>query len=125
MKALGFMGRSRSARAEGCRVLVGCGLIALLSSGCTTPGAVAPSTMPVTGTYVELGAAEESSSCGYTILFIPVKNPKPVATVIEEMIKERGGAALVEVSSSSSTTFYLFGVKNCVQVRGKIVNFSK
>lgn len=105
--------------------MVVCGLIAMLSSGCTTPGAVAPSTMPVTGKYVELGAAEESSSCGYTILFIPIKNPKPVATVIEEMIKDRGGVALIEVSSSSSTTFYLFGVANCVQIRGTIVNFSK
>lgn len=125
MKSLIFMARSQPAWTGGCRVLVGCGLIALLSSGCTTPGAVAPSTIPVTGKYVELGAAEESSSCGYTILFIPVKNPKPVATVIEEMIKSRGGVALIEVSSSSSTTFYLFGVANCLQVRGKIVNFSK
>ncbi|MBI4400975.1 MAG: hypothetical protein HY581_05030 [Nitrospirae bacterium] len=125
MKALHLTAQSPSAWANGCCALVVCTLITMWSAACTTPGAVAPSTMPVTGKYVELGAAEESSSCGYTILFIPVKNPKPVAMVIEEMIKGRGGDALIEVASSSSTTFYLFGVANCVQVRGKVVNFSK
>lgn len=102
-----------------------CALIAFLATACTTPGAVAPSTMPVTGKHVELGPAEESSSCGYIILFIPIKNPNPVSTIIEDMIKGRGGDALIEVSSSSSTTSFLLFTSNCVEVRGKVVNFTK
>lgn len=100
-------------------------VIAVLSVACTTPGAVAPSTMPVTGKYVELGPAEEASSCGYLILFLPVKNPDPVSDIIEGMIKGRGGDALIEVTSSSSVTSFLLFTKHCVEVRGKVVNFTK
>ena len=97
----------------------------LLVSGCTTPGAVAPSTIPVLAGYVELSPRETASSCGYTILTIPIKNPQPVSDMIEDMIRSRGGDALIEVSSSSSTTFYLVGVAHCVEIRGKIVRLSK
>jgi hypothetical protein len=97
----------------------------LLAVGCTIPGAVAPSTIPVLDTYVELSLREISSSCGYTILTIPVKNPQPISDMIEDMIRSRGGDALVEVSSSSSTTFYLLGVAHCVEIRGKIVRLAK
>jgi hypothetical protein len=97
----------------------------LLATGCTTPGAVAPSTIPVLDGYVELSPREVSSSCGYTILTIPLKNPQPVSDLIEGMIRSRGGDALVEVSSSSSTIFYVLGVAHCVEIRGKIVRLSK
>lgn len=100
-------------------------VIAMLSAACTTPGAVAPSTMPVTGRYVELGPAEESSSCGYTIFFIPLGAPKPVSVLIEQLVKSRGGDALIEVTSSSSSAFYLLWMSQCVQVRGKVVKFTK
>lgn len=100
-------------------------VLAVLSVACTTPGAVAPSTMPVTGKYVELGPAEESSSCGYTVFFIPLGAPKPVSVLIEELVRSRGGDALIEVSSSSSSAFYLLGMSNCLQVRGKVVKFTK
>ena len=99
--------------------------LAVLSVACTTPGAIAPSTMPVTGSYVELGPAEESSSCGYTFLFIPLGAPKPVSALIEDLIRSRGGDALIEVSSSSSSAFYLLGISQCLQVRGKVVKFTK
>jgi hypothetical protein len=104
--------------------VLGC-FLAWVLAGCTTPGAVAPSTKPISGNYVELGPAEEVDSCGYTVLFIPVKNPKPVADLLEDLIKNRGGDALVEVTSSSSTTFYLLGVANCVQIKGKVVSFTR
>ena len=100
-------------------------VLAALSVACTTPGAVAPSTMPVTGKYVELGPPEESSSCGYTIFFIPLGAPKPVSTLIEDLIRSRGGDALIEVSSSSSSAFYLLGISHCLQVKGKVVKFTK
>jgi len=100
-------------------------VLALLSVACTTPGAVAPSTMPVTGRYVELGSAEESSSCGYTILFLPLGAPKPVSALIEDLVRNRGGDALIEVSSDSSSAFYLLGMSHCLHVRGKVVKFTK
>ena len=103
--------------------LVLCALTGWLAA-CTTPGAIAPSTMPVPGKYVELGAAEESSSCGLMILIIPVKNPKPVADVIEDMIKSRGGDALIEVSSESTFSSFLLFTTSCVEIRGKVVKFS-
>jgi len=100
-------------------------VLAVLMVACTTPGAVAPSTMPVTGRYVELGTAEESSSCGYTFLFLPLGAPKPVSALIEDLVRSRGGDALIEVSSGSSSTFYLVGMSHCLHVRGKVVKFTK
>lgn len=99
-------------------------IIALLGAACTTPGAVAPSTMPMIGKYVELGPAEESTSCGYIALFIPLGAPKPVSALIEELVKSRGGDALIEVTSSSSSSYFFVG-SNCVQIRGKVVKFTK
>ena len=100
-------------------------VITVLSVACTTPGAVAPSTMPVTGRYVELGPAEESSSCGYTILFLPLGAPKPVSALIEDLVRSRGVDALIEVSSASSSAYYLLWMSHCLQVRGKVVKFTK
>jgi hypothetical protein len=71
--------------------------------------------------YVELSGREVSSSCGYTALTIPIKNPQPVSEVIEEMILAHGGDALAEVSSNSSTIFYLLGVAHCFEIHGKVV----
>lgn len=96
----------------------------VIMSGCSTPGAIAPATMPATGKFVALSGQEEGSSCGYTVLFIPIKNPKPLSAVIDDLVKSRGGEALIEVTSNSKTVFYLLGVSNCVEVRGKVVNLS-
>jgi len=98
-------------------------IVFLFTAACTRPGATAPSTVPLAGTYVELGPPEENSSCGYTLLVFPLKNPRPVSQVIDQLIKRRGGEALIEITSSSSSTFYGVGVSNCVHVRGKVVNF--
>ena len=97
----------------------------LLMTACTTPGAVAPSTIPLGTNYVELGGKETSSSCGYTLLIIPIKFSQPVSDVIQEMISSRGGDALVEVSSQSWTTWYLLGWANCFEVTGKVVKVSR
>jgi hypothetical protein len=91
---------------------------------CTMPGPVAPSTMPLGSDFVVLGSREAISSCGYTLLTIPLKNPRPLSTLIEEMQSSRGGDALIEVASDSSVFFYLFGVANCIEVRGKVVKIS-
>lgn len=100
-------------------------LLLLLIAGCSAPGAIAPSTLPLTEHYVEIGNFEESSSCGYTILTIPVKNPSPLSDVIDEMVKARGGDALIEVTSYSSQAFYLLGMSNCIGVQGKVVKIGK
>lgn len=102
-----------------------CVLVAWLSAACMTPGAIAPSTMPATGNFIALGGAEEASSCGYIVLFLPVKNPMPLADLILDMVKGRGGEALIEVTSSSSVTSYLLLTTHCIEVRGKVVNFTR
>lgn len=101
------------------------GVVVFTISACTTPGAITPSTIPVGEAVVQLTPREATSSCGYTILTIPIKNPKPLSGLIEEMIRSRGGDALIEVSSESSVFFYLLGVANCLEVRGKIVKTSQ
>jgi hypothetical protein len=117
--------RMRSARLPAVMLMiVGLG-IGLLFAACTTPGAVAPSTMPVTGKYVELSKFEERESCGYIAFVIPIGSPDHIADMIDSLVKEYGGEALIDVTSSSSTSWFLLGGSNCVQVRGKVVKFSK
>lgn len=93
-------------------------------AGCTTPGAAAPSTVPVGEHYVELSKQQENSSCGYTALMIPLKNPAPLSILIEEMLKTNGGDALIDVDSNSSSVFYGVGMANCLSVRGKVVKIA-
>ena len=107
------------------RMAVACLCAGLLSAACTIPGAVAPSTMPVTGKYVELGPYEQVESCGYLFFVVPIGSPDHIADMIDDLVKSRGGNALIDVTSSSSTSWYLLGGSNCVQLRGKIVKFSK
>lgn len=99
------------------------GLVSLVA--CTTPGAMAPSTMPITGKYVELGPADEAESCGYLFLFLPIGSPDHVSDLIEQLVRSRGGDALIEVTSNSSTSWFLLGGSNCVTVRGKVIKLSK
>jgi hypothetical protein len=96
----------------------------LLTTACTIPGAIAPSTIPLGTNYVEVGGKETSSSCGYTLLIFPLGSPSPVSEVIDEMISSRGGDALIEVSSQSWTTWYLLGAANCFEITGKVVKVS-
>jgi hypothetical protein len=97
----------------------------LLTTACTTPGAIAPSTIPLSTHYAGIGDKETSSSCGYTLLMIPLGNSQPVSDVIADMISSRGGDALVEVSSQSWTTWYLLGGANCFEITGKVVKLSR
>lgn len=103
------------------------GVCVLLSSiACTTtPGAIAPTNLPIPGRYVELSKLERASSCGYTLATVPLKNPKPVSDVIDELIKSLGGEALVEITSNSTTMFYGVGVENCVNVKAKVINIAR
>jgi hypothetical protein len=101
-------------------------LILLSSMACTTtPGAIAPTSLPIPGRYVELSKLEAASSCGYTLGTVPLKNPKPVSEVIDELIKSRGGEALVDVTSNSTVMFYGIGVENCVNVKAKVINIAR
>ncbi|OGW68598.1 MAG: hypothetical protein A3A88_02330 [Nitrospirae bacterium RIFCSPLOWO2_01_FULL_62_17] len=118
-------GRIRSTGLQTCRLIAVSLSIGLLSTACTTPGAVAPSTMPSTGKYVELGPLEESESCGYLFFLLPVGSPDHISDMIDALVKSRGGDALIDVTSSSSTSWFLLGGSNCVQVKGKVVKFSK
>jgi hypothetical protein len=101
------------------------GAFAILTGCTTTPGAVAPSNVPVGENFVELGGRQTNSSCGYTVLSIPVKNPAPLPTLIQELITDKGGDALIDVTSSSSWTFYLLGMANCLEVQGKVVRVNQ
>jgi hypothetical protein len=91
----------------------------------TTPGAIAPSSLPIPGRYVELSKLEEASSCGYTVATVPLKNPKPVSDVIDELIKSRSGEALVDITSNSTVMFYIVGVKHCVNVKAKVIKMAR
>ncbi len=115
----------KSSRIEVRYVSVAMLIVLLVNAGCMAPGAIAPSTIPVGQNYVELSPREHVSSCGYTVLTIPIKNLTPLSTLIEDMVRSRGGDALIEVSSHSSVTFYLVGVANCIEVRGKIVKITR
>lgn len=102
-----------------------CLCVGFLPAACTTPGAVAPSTMPVTGKYVELSKFEERESCGYIAFVLPIGSPDHISDMIDSLVKEYGGEALIDVTSSSSTSWFLLGGSNCVHVRGKVVKFTK
>jgi hypothetical protein len=125
MNRTAFYNWLSSTRLRACRAAVACLCMSLLATACTIPGAIAPSTMPVTGKYVELGPFEESESCGYIFFIVPVGSPDHIADMIDTLVKSRGGDALIDVTSSSSTSWFLLGGSNCVQVRGKVVKFSK
>lgn len=100
--------------------------IFLSSMACTTtPGAIAPTNLPIPGRYVELSKLEKASSCGYTLFTVPLKNPKPVSAVIDELIKSRGGEALVDITSDSTVMVYGVGVENCVNVKAKVINIAR
>jgi len=96
-----------------------------LTAACSTPGAIAPSTIPLGKDYVAIGSKETSSSCGYYLLMLPLGFSQPVSDVISQMISSRGGDALIEVSSQSWTTFYLIGLANCFEVTGTVVKISR
>ncbi len=115
----------QSAWLRACRLTTVALGLGLLLTACETPGAVAPSTMPVTGKYVELGPFEESESCGYIFFILPVGSPDHIADMIDALVKSRGGDALIDVTSGSSTSWFLLGGSNCVHVRGKVVKFTK
>lgn len=93
----------------------------VLFAGCSTPGAIAPSTLPISGEYVEVGPMDERTSCGYAVLMIPFGSPEPISETIDAMVESRGGDALIQVSSESSSSFYLLGSSNCVTIRGIVV----
>lgn len=103
---------------------LGAGLIFSLMS-CTAPGAISPSTLPMPANKepVKLSKLEEASSCGYTLLSIPLKNPQPVSALIDELVKSRGGKGLIDVTSNSSIIFYGVGIANCVSIKGMVVNY--
>jgi hypothetical protein len=98
----------------------------LASAGCTFPGPVAPSTLPLSaGKYVELSAPETASSCGVTVMGIRFKNPQSLSGLIDEMVKARAGDALVNVDSSSYYFWFFFGATDCIDIRGTVVKISR
>jgi hypothetical protein len=99
--------------------------LALLSTACTIPGPVAPSTLPLSGKYVELGPHEEITECGYTVMGIRFGNPKPVYDAIQAMIKARGGDALIRVDSGSYYYNFLLFAADCYDIRGTVVKSSQ
>lgn len=110
----------REAAWKACRAAAVAALAPLLLAGCCYPGAIASSNVPIAEQYVELdGGAEEFSSCGYSLLIIPISNPKPVATLMKEAIGSKGGDAMIQVSSRSTTSLFT----RCVYIKGKVIRF--
>lgn len=111
-------------RQSGIKVMALLGLT-LITYGCTIPGAVAPSTLPLPERYVTLGGVETSSSCGYSLLVFSLWNPMPMSDLINDMVKAKGGDALIAVDSSSYNLWYVVGIANCFEVHGQVVKFSR
>lgn len=107
------------------RIIAVCVATGLVATACTYPGPVAPSTLPLTGKYVELGPPEVASSCGFSFLGFRFKNPQSVYDLIQEMVKSRGGDALINVDSNSYGYWYLLASSDCFEIRGTVVKISQ
>lgn len=84
------------------------------------PAGIAPSSAPVSSTYTVLGPVEESD-CGAWFLIIPLGGKAPSHEIIERLVKEKGGDALIGVTVEERVrSFILFG-NHCTVVKGTAV----
>lgn len=97
-------------------------LLAVVLSACsTTPGPSAASTIPLDSHYVVLNQMETYSSCGVSLLFLPITNPVSLSELIERSVALLGGNGIVQVSSQSRFGSFLIGQVNCIEVMGIVV----
>ena len=104
-------------------------LLLLLLSSCSIarhPAGIAPSTAPIFGNYTVLGPAAESS-CSYSILLLPIGSKDQVEEIIDRLVKEKGGDAMIGVTVEYKSSWFalpLFG-NACTIVNGSVVRIVK
>ena len=110
------MPRFRAALFYSCLVL--CGLLAACVA--RHPAGIAPSSAPVSSAYTVLGQAEESD-CAAWLLILPLGGKAPTHEIIEKLVREKGGDALIGVTVEERVrSFILFG-NDCTVVKGTAV----
>lgn len=103
-------------------------LLSLLASCSITrhPVGIAASTAPIFGAYTVLGPAAESS-CSYSVLLLPFGGKDQVEEIIDRLVKEKGGDAMIGVTVESKSSLFalpLFG-NECTIVNGSVVRIVK
>ena len=101
---------------------IGIALMAFASSGCVArhPAGIAPSTSPLPSSFTVLGPVE-ASSCKWAVLFIPVSGKSTTDELIEQLVQEKGGSALIGVTVEHKVTQYPFVGSDCSIVKGLAV----
>ena len=96
--------------------------LALITSACTArhPAGIAPSTSPLPPSYTVLGPAE-ASSCKWVVLFLPVSGKDTPGRIIEQLVQEKGGTALIGVTVEHKLTQYPLVASDCSIVKGLVV----
>ena len=98
-------------------------LLAFVSSACISrhPAGIAPSTSPIPSSSFTVLGPVETSSCKWSVLFIPISGKSTPSEIIEQLILEKGGAALIGVTVEHKITVYPFVVSDCSVVKGLAV----
>jgi len=104
-------------------LVFGIALLAFASSACISrhPAGIAPSTTPLPSLLITVLGSVEASSCKWSVLFIPVSGKITPGEIIEQLILENGGAALIGVTVEHRITLYPFVVSDCSVVKGLAV----
>lgn len=100
-----------------------------LLSGCVIgrhPVGIASSTTPLNSDYTVLGPAERSS-CRNWFLGIPLGGMSNTQELIDELVKEKGGEALVGVTVEYSGEVFALPVvgASCLNIKGLAVRSEK
>jgi len=97
-------------------------ILAFASSACIArhPAGIAPSTSPLPLSFTVLGPVE-ASSCKWVVLFLPISGKSTLDKIIEQLIQEKGGTALIGVTVEHKITLYPFVVSDCSIVKGLAV----
>ena len=100
----------------------------LLLAGCvTSPGGVAPSTMPITAndSYTILKKDAIGEDVSYSILFIPITPPCSAYQALQYAKKENKADALVNVTGQNKSVYFLFINWQVMRVCGDAIKFQR
>ncbi len=109
------------------KYLVVFGALLLLTGCVTSPGGIAPSTMPITAndsyTIIKKNAVGEDVS--YSILFIPITPPCSAYQALQYAKKENKADALVNVTGQNKSVYLLFINWQVMRVCGDAIKFQR
>ena len=89
------------------------------------PVAIAPTTVPVSGTYTVLGPVEESD-CGYALLMLlPMGSRDEPHEIIDRLVKEKGADALVAVTVEQRNMYAILWASSCTIVNGQAIKITR